>query len=218
VLARLSTVAAVPAQQRQGRWIAQSRPSWSSATRSMPASPPQRPVHSFQSHTFRRVLLYVGSLGRNHLQTCSNCSPRTPRVAVEAGEQVAECCHGGDANRGLRRLRGDRGLLCVLCQVCQNDNGPSWQYRERHPGVLTGVAFVVSGARTRASLQSGSQDRGRHLTATLASGRWPYSRSMMVALAIPPASHIVCRPYRPPRCSSALTNVVMMRAPLAPSG
>src|ERR1700756_5920336 len=41
---------------------------------------------------------------------------------------------------------------------------------------------------------------------------------MMVALAIPPPSHIVCRPYRPPRCSRALTSVVMMRAPLAPSG
>jgi hypothetical protein len=41
---------------------------------------------------------------------------------------------------------------------------------------------------------------------------------MMVALAMPPPSHMVCRPYRPPRCSSALTRVVMMRAPLAPSG
>ena len=41
---------------------------------------------------------------------------------------------------------------------------------------------------------------------------------MMVALAMPPPSHIVCSPYRPPRCSSALTRVVMMRAPLAPSG
>jgi hypothetical protein len=41
---------------------------------------------------------------------------------------------------------------------------------------------------------------------------------MMVALAMPPPSHIVCRPYRSPRCSSALTSVVMMRAPLAPTG
>src|ERR1700722_4631361 len=41
---------------------------------------------------------------------------------------------------------------------------------------------------------------------------------MMVALAMPPPSHIVCSPYRPPRCSSAFTSVVMMRAPLAPSG
>jgi hypothetical protein len=40
----------------------------------------------------------------------------------------------------------------------------------------------------------------------------------MVALAIPPPSHIVCDPYRPPRCSNALTSVVMLRAPLAPSG
>ena len=39
---------------------------------------------------------------------------------------------------------------------------------------------------------------------------------MMVALAMPPPSHIFCRPYRPPRCSSALTGVVVMRAPLAP--
>lgn len=41
---------------------------------------------------------------------------------------------------------------------------------------------------------------------------------MMVALAIPPSSHIVCNPYQPPRCSNALINVVMMRAPLAPNG
>src|ERR1700722_19942798 len=41
---------------------------------------------------------------------------------------------------------------------------------------------------------------------------------MMVALAMSPPSQIVCKPYRPPRCSSAFTNVVMMRAPLAPSG
>ena len=39
--------------------------------------PPQRPVHSFQSHTHLRVLLYIGSLVRNDLQTSSNCSPRT---------------------------------------------------------------------------------------------------------------------------------------------
>ena len=35
---------------------------------------------------------------------------------------------------------------------------------------------------------------------------------------MPPPAHIVCSPYRPPRCSRALTSVVMMRAPLAPSG
>jgi hypothetical protein len=28
---------------------------------------------------------------------------------------------------------------------------------------------------------------------------WGYSRSMMVTLAIPPPSHIVCKPSRPPR-------------------
>ena len=41
---------------------------------------------------------------------------------------------------------------------------------------------------------------------------------MTVALAMPPPSHIVCSPYRPPPCSSAFTSVVMMRAPLAPRG
>src|SRR5271154_3183852 len=41
---------------------------------------------------------------------------------------------------------------------------------------------------------------------------------MMVALVIPPHSHIVGSAYRPPRCSSALTSVVMIRAPLAPNG
>jgi hypothetical protein len=39
---------------------------------------------------------------------------------------------------------------------------------------------------------------------------------MIVALAMPPPLHIVCSPYRPPRCSKALTSVVMIRAPLAP--
>ena len=41
---------------------------------------------------------------------------------------------------------------------------------------------------------------------------------MMVALAMPPPSHIACRPQRPPGYSSALTRVVMMRASLAPNG
>jgi hypothetical protein len=38
-----------------------------------------------RSHTLHRVLLYVGSLVRNHLQTCSNCSPRT----LESGSRRA---------------------------------------------------------------------------------------------------------------------------------
>jgi hypothetical protein len=35
---------------------------------------------------------------------------------------------------------------------------------------------------------------------------------MMVALAIQPPSHIVCSPYRPPRCSNAFTSVVICGA------
>jgi hypothetical protein len=41
---------------------------------------------------------------------------------------------------------------------------------------------------------------------------------MMVALAIPPPSHIVCKPYRFCALLSALTSAVIIRAPLAPSG
>src|SRR5438105_305404 len=41
---------------------------------------------------------------------------------------------------------------------------------------------------------------------------------MMVALAIPPPSHIVWRPYRPPVRSSSLSSVVMSLAPEHPSG
>ena len=41
---------------------------------------------------------------------------------------------------------------------------------------------------------------------------------MMVALAMPPPSHIVCRPKRPPVRSSVFSSVVMRRAPLQPSG
>jgi hypothetical protein len=33
------------------------------------------------------------------------------------------------------------------------------------------------------------------------------NRSMMVALAMPPPSHIVCSPYRPLYCSKALVSV-----------
>ena len=44
------------------------------------------------------------------------------------------------------------------------------------------------------------------------------SRSMMVALAIPPPSHIVCRPYLPPVDSSVLRSVASSRVPEAPSG
>src|ERR1700757_1610132 len=40
------------------------------------------------------------------------------------------------------------------------------------------------------------------------------SRSMKVALAIPPPSHIARRPYRRPRCSSALTLVFPRSAPV----
>ena len=41
---------------------------------------------------------------------------------------------------------------------------------------------------------------------------------MIVAFAIPPPSHIVCSPYRPPVCSSVVTSVVSSRAPEAPRG
>src|SRR5207237_7929349 len=43
-------------------------------------------------------------------------------------------------------------------------------------------------------------------------------RSMMVALAIPPPSHIVCRPKRPPVRSNSHKSVVISRAPEQPSG
>src|SRR5882757_5303814 len=44
------------------------------------------------------------------------------------------------------------------------------------------------------------------------------SSSRIVALAIPPASHIVCSPYRMPRSRMWCTNRVMRIAPDAPSG
>src|SRR5581483_3746859 len=44
------------------------------------------------------------------------------------------------------------------------------------------------------------------------------SRSMIVALAIPPPSHIVWRPQRPPVRSRMFRSVAMSRAPLHPSG
>src|SRR5215475_6574177 len=44
------------------------------------------------------------------------------------------------------------------------------------------------------------------------------STSMMVALAIPPPSHIVCKPYLPPVDSSVLSSVAISRVPEAPSG
>ena len=44
---------------------------------------------------------------------------------------------------------------------------------------------------------------------TLDEGRHRQSRSMIVALAMPPPSHMVCRPYRPPVCSSWSSSVVM---------
>jgi hypothetical protein len=42
--------------------------------------------------------------------------------------------------------------------------------------------------------------------------------SRMVALAWPPPSHMVCRPYRVPVARMWCTSVVMIRAPLPPSG
>ena len=43
-------------------------------------------------------------------------------------------------------------------------------------------------------------------------------RSMIVTLAWPPPSHMVCSPYRPPVRSSSCRSVVISRAPVAPSG
>ena len=40
----------------------------------------------------------------------------------------------------------------------------------------------------------------------------------MVALAWPPPSHMVCSPYRVPVARMWWTSVVMIRAPLPPSG
>ena len=41
---------------------------------------------------------------------------------------------------------------------------------------------------------------------------------MMVALAMPPPSQMVSRPYRPSRRSSSFTSWVSSRAPVEPSG
>ena len=57
--------------------IAHSRPSGSSATRSIPASVPHRPVPLLPKPHVPQPWLYIGSLVRDHLQTCSNCLPRT---------------------------------------------------------------------------------------------------------------------------------------------
>jgi hypothetical protein len=38
---------------------------------------PHLPGHSSHSQTRRSSCVYIGSLVRNHLQTCSNCLPRT---------------------------------------------------------------------------------------------------------------------------------------------
>lgn len=66
------------------------------------------------------------------------------------------------------------------------------------------ILFVLLG--WGASLQAqGSNARG-------------YTASTMVTLAIPPPSHIVCKPYRLPRIRRACTNVAMSLVPLAPSG
>ena len=45
-----------------------------------------------------------------------------------------------------------------------------------------------------------------------------YRRSIIIALAMPPASHMLCNPNRTPRCSIALSNVVVSRVPDEPSG
>src|SRR3546814_8121158 len=44
------------------------------------------------------------------------------------------------------------------------------------------------------------------------------SRSMIVTLAWPPPSHIVCRPYLPPVASSTPSRVAISLVPEAPSG
>ena len=62
---------------------------------------------------------------------------------------------------------------------------PLFELSQRDLSAITGLHITFDTPPPR---------KARQLTATLASGRWPYSRSMMVALAMPPASHIVCSP------------------------
>jgi hypothetical protein len=64
----------------------------------------------------------------------------------------------------------------------------------------------------RAELYCGSMYYAHCRAPSFVSGVISSSRSKMPALAIPPTSRIVCKPYRFPRCSSPLTSVVMMRA------
>ena len=61
---------------------------------------------------------------------------------------------------------------------------------------------------------SGGEFRQVHLSP----GRGCQSSSRMVALAWPPPSHMVCRPYLAPVARMWCTSVVMIRAPLPPRG
>ena len=45
-----------------------------------------------------------------------------------------------------------------------------------------------------------------------------YTRSMIVTLAWPPPSHMVCKPYLPLRASSAFSSVAINLVPEAPNG
>lgn len=45
-----------------------------------------------------------------------------PRVGVEAGEEFAKCCHGGDANRGL----GRSATRCATLRSWEGRLAPLW--------------------------------------------------------------------------------------------
>ena len=94
-----------------------------------------------------------------------------------------------------------------------------------HPeSVLTAAGHdLLRNFLARCALERCSRPRYRshvrpNVGASRTNARRQPSRSMIVALAMPPPSHIVCRPKRPPVRSSSLSSVVIRRAPEQPSG
>lgn len=114
----------------------------------------------------------------------------------------------------IARCQKAQSLLMQSFQTCRvgqpRQTTQCMLVRERLVKVLNDMGVELRNRKTLKRTPAGNPERSAVIVT--------HSASMMVTLAIPPPSHIVCKPQRFPRARSAWTSVVISRAPEAPSG
>ncbi len=158
---------------------------------------------------------------------------RDPRDAGRSGMDRARVRRRPHTDPGARERRHRSGRMLVRLV-----RGLARRPRDRRHGAgraepLSGERIVRARRDARAGTRASpcgahrrrSRDQSRHrgpaaraLHRQRAQPRACSNRSTIVTFASPPPSHIVCRPKRPPRRSSACSNVAISFVPDAPSG